>query len=425
MNRIILIGNGFDLAHGMKTTYKDFLDSFWSNKINNIKNTFQGRIFEDEDILIKNVPTHLISECSNYQEIKSTLNNYGSKIEYKNLFLEKITEQGDLKKWVDIENEYYILLKNCYKGLLTSNINISKLNKDFQRIKDLLNDYLVTIEEGFNKIANNTPILRKRNSIGHKIFSKYKIKELTEKLKNLEIDKHYELVKNDYQKFLNKDGTFSEDLLDEYRKKLFQRLSRPFTKKDFRELLSSEYGEGCIDLTPEQTLILNFNYTSTDSFYSNPSKYKYYSFDNVTNAQEIHIHGSNKIEDENPIIFGFGDELDEDYKEIEKLNDNQYLENIKSIKYLETDNYKKLLEFANSDYYQICIMGHSCGTSDRTMLNTLFEHKNCCSIKVYYHQKDEKHDNYSNIVMNISRNFNDKKKMRERVVNKTYCSPLC
>ncbi|PKG44332.1 AbiH family protein, partial [Psychroflexus sp. MES1-P1E] len=24
MNRIVLIGNGFDLAHGMKTSYKDF-----------------------------------------------------------------------------------------------------------------------------------------------------------------------------------------------------------------------------------------------------------------------------------------------------------------------------------------------------------------------------------------------------------------
>ncbi|MGI4750703.1 MAG: AbiH family protein [Janthinobacterium lividum] len=25
MNRLILIGNGFDLAHGMKTSYNDFI----------------------------------------------------------------------------------------------------------------------------------------------------------------------------------------------------------------------------------------------------------------------------------------------------------------------------------------------------------------------------------------------------------------
>ena len=32
-------------------------------------------------------------------------------------------------------------------------------------------------------------------------------------------------------------------------------------------------------------------------------------------------------------------------------------------------------------------MGHSCGTSDRTMLNTLFEHRNCVSIKPFYYEK--------------------------------------
>ena len=33
MNRIILIGNGFDLAHGLKTSYKNFLDALLSKEI--------------------------------------------------------------------------------------------------------------------------------------------------------------------------------------------------------------------------------------------------------------------------------------------------------------------------------------------------------------------------------------------------------
>ena len=69
-------------------------------------------------------------------------------------------------------------------------------------------------------------------------------------------------------------------------------------------------------------------------------------------------------------------------------------------------------------------MGHSCGNSDRTLLNTLFEHPNCDSVKVYYHQIDENTDNYSQIVRNISRNFNDKAAMRDKVVNKELCTPL-
>ena len=29
MNRIIIIGNGFDLAHNLKTGYKDFINDYW------------------------------------------------------------------------------------------------------------------------------------------------------------------------------------------------------------------------------------------------------------------------------------------------------------------------------------------------------------------------------------------------------------
>ena len=29
MNRIILIGNGFDLAHGLKTGYTNFIEWYW------------------------------------------------------------------------------------------------------------------------------------------------------------------------------------------------------------------------------------------------------------------------------------------------------------------------------------------------------------------------------------------------------------
>ena len=31
MNRIIIIGNGFDKAHGLATGYRDFIDSYWIN----------------------------------------------------------------------------------------------------------------------------------------------------------------------------------------------------------------------------------------------------------------------------------------------------------------------------------------------------------------------------------------------------------
>ena len=164
----------------------------------------------------------------------------------------------------------------------------------------------------------------------------------------------------------------------------------------------------------EDTLLVNFNYTNTEKLYIGENKDK---------VAVIHIHGE-LDNPENPIIFGYGDEIDEKYKHIEQKNDNKYLENIKSIKYLETRNYQELLKFIDSGQYQIYIMGHSCGISDRTLLNTLFENKNCLSIKVFYHKKDDGSDNHSDLVRNISRNFKDKSLMRRIVVNKHDCEPL-
>ena len=166
-------------------------------------------------------------------------------------------------------------------------------------------------------------------------------------------------------------------------------------------------------MLPDNIMLLSFNYTKTASLYI-PEKEEYFTVN--------YIHG--KLDNPESVIFGYGDELDEKYKQLQNLNDNECLKNVKSIKYLEADNYRKVLQFIESAPFQICIMGHSCGNSDRTLLNTIFEHENCISIKPYYHKRPNGSDDYIEIVQNISRNFKDPKLMIDRVVNKYYCEPL-
>jgi hypothetical protein len=164
-------------------------------------------------------------------------------------------------------------------------------------------------------------------------------------------------------------------------------------------------------MLPDHVLLLNFNYTYTADTY-----------ESYTRGSTIHIHG--EINEPKSVIFGYGDELDKNFQQLQNLNENECLRNIKSIRYLESDNYRNVLRFLESAPFQVFIMGHSCGNSDRTLLNTVFEHKNCISIKPYYYQKDNGSDNYLDIIQNISRNFTNMKLMRDRVVNKTYCEPL-
>lgn len=69
-------------------------------------------------------------------------------------------------------------------------------------------------------------------------------------------------------------------------------------------------------------------------------------------------------------------------------------------------------------------MGHSCGNSDRTLLNTVFEHDNCVSIKPFYHQRGDGSDNYYELIQNISRNFTNMKLFRDRIVSKEQCKTM-
>ena len=383
MNRIFIIGNGFDKAHDLATGYKDFIDNYWTNISGHIFNGYKrwlaeqwGSIndpspFEDEFIQFEvfqdkqyktSDPVYPQSDSNHpYDEVRWLIamfndsNNVryeGSvRLTFKNRFFEHISSHCSLTNWVDIENEYYGKLKELLaeEDAVIRNEKVRGLNRDFDAVKKRLENYLAVIAQETQ--TEPFPSIR---------------------------DAFDSLITPDEVAF-GKQEMFRVSMLNN---------------------------------KSHNVLILNFNYTQ--------SAKQLYAKDNY---EIINIHGElgNR---QNPIIFGYGDELDDDYKRIEKLQDNDFLENIKSVRYHETGNYRQLLGFIESEPYQIITMGHSCGNSDRTLLNTLFEHRNCISVKVYYHQREDGTDDYSQLIRNLSRNFNDKAAMRDKVVNKEYCLPL-
>lgn len=96
----------------------------------------------------------------------------------------------------------------------------------------------------------------------------------------------------------------------------------------------------------------------------------------------------------------------------------------KSLHYLLNSNDKDLLTFLKQDMYQVYIWGHSCATSDRVLLETIFEHENCVSIKPFFYKSNDGTNNFTDLCSNISRSFTDKQKFRDVAVNKKYCEPL-
>ena len=165
-------------------------------------------------------------------------------------------------------------------------------------------------------------------------------------------------------------------------------------------------------LLPKNIMLLNFNYTHTAQIYKRTDD----------SFEEVHIHGD--IEDKLHVIFGYGDEMHSDFEKLKEREDGECLRYVKSIRYLEASNYKKVLRFIESAPYQVVIMGHSCGRSDRTLLHTIFEHGNCASIKLCYYRKEDGSDDYLEKIQNISRNFVSMENMRDVVVPKPQCKPL-
>ncbi len=424
MNRIILIGNGFDLAHGLKTSYADFIDWYWDKRIFDLHdnyskvskdilctitslsdNTWQYFYWLNQSVLHstpgKEVIKQLLADKANYQITKSD-------------FFSMISSSDP--QWSNIENTYYRLLfpfiGNSFFPYYDN--KPKELNEELAYVRTLLIKYLKTVQE--NCISDEIVYL----DIIEKLYAPFKPRDISIGAK-LEwkrfVDERFKFDSNirwddvsDWDELLEvfdvKDRKQSKQEIEQFIKSYQEQVGYMGTES----IVKHEFPEHF--LLPNRIMLLNFNYTNTADLYLRKNERF------VIN----HIHGN--LNEPDSVIFGYGDELDENYKKILEKNDNEYLRNIKSVKYLESSNYRNLLEFMESSPYQIFIMGHSCGNSDRTLLNTLFEHRNCVSIKPFYHKWDDGTDNYMELVQNISRNFTDMKLMRDRVVNKTFCDTI-
>lgn len=421
IHRIILVGNGFDLAHGLATRYENFIDWYWEQYISKIKdcliNTYSDTLcsFTLKEAMYGDRWYQFLSPYNNKSfENKSGREIYEILKEQKETvsieqtpFMNRICQSIESKGWVDIENEYYQALNHEYFECP------EKLNKEFEIVKSKLVKYLTLVQSSNIDESIVKPALKE------KILAPIRIDEIAIGARSQLVD----FIRSRY--FGEADGSYisiGEQLGWDKRAENIEAMNR-FSRKWGDKI--EEFGiESAIDsqdipeilLSPIRLMLLNFNYTRTADLYLPQDKKLAYWF------PIDHIHG--QLNDPQSIIFGYGDELDDNYRNIVKLNNNEHLRNIKSIRYLETQNYRNMLAFIESAPYQVYIMGHSCGNSDRTLLNTLFEHKNCISIKPFYHRQEDGSDNYLEIVQNISRNFTDMKLMRDRVVNKTLCETL-
>ncbi|MFB6342768.1 AbiH family protein [Saccharicrinis sp. FJH62] len=351
VNKLIIVGNGFDLAHGLNSSFKDFISDYI---LNVIKEFLKERIYDDSLIQISSKSdlfhiTDIVSKLNKDNSIESLFKikaRSNINFHFKFELLKSIIDNFQYKNWYDIEVIFFDLLADLVSNKEFS--QISSLNEELEFLKSKLIEYLLK-QENISKCIIHEGLLNQFKSL---------------------IKKQDCLI-----------NTIEEDLV----------------AKSF--------------------YFLNFNYTNILQKYVDEMG----DFFSTIN----YIHGAINAELANgqSPIFGFGDEFDKKYEKFEEENEDEAFVHIKSFKYLESNNYRNLMEFIESNAFQVQIFGHSCGISDRTMLNKIFEHENCISIKVYYHNVGDSND-YTKKNYSISRHFKDKSMLRNKVVNFKYCEPM-
>jgi hypothetical protein len=357
MNRLIIIGHGFDLAHGIKTSYKDFILNYLAIVVNSF--FFNGN-YEDELMHIKFKPEYGYSSFSDspasvtVDSVIDALGNLKNKeilnVSFKSSLLKKTIDIINDMNWVDLETEYFNILlatKHAFKGSGEKEA-IQKINDQLEFLKCRLEEYLDQQQNIFSNSSNLKPIVE----------------------------------------------CFTQPIYP-------------------HEVVTVTLEEKQL---PENLYFLNFNYTNTFENYMEECKEQIPSDFNYIHGDLTGVHGKP--------IFGFGDELDKRYLEFEDEKNNQLFKHIKSFEYLRTKNYFMLTRFIESNDFQVHIYGHSCGLSDRTMLNQIFENENCKSIKIFYHKIDDTTNDYTEKTYEMSRHFKDKGMMRKKVIPLDFSSEM-
>lgn len=410
MNRLVLIGNGFDLAHDLKTSYADFFlwyKCYWIKRLHEIHNNIAKDPLctvvmaqrEAWSTYISNFirfnPEYSLEDIFEY--IINDVDDFDITL---TPFFKRIRVSIETKGWVDIENEYYELLKQyALDGVMKEEGKVSSmksLNRQLDYIKELLIQYLTEITEQDPKIIN---------SIKHEIYAPFKKEDMS-------VHADYHMFEEEPWEWEDRQDRGDElmAILEKYGYGVKECMEQVVSWIENEHDDSARYPIAF--MLPKNIMMLNFNYTHTAQIYKKTDD----------SFEEIHIHGD--IDDKEHVIFGYGDEMHSDFEKLKEREDGECLRYVKSIRYLEAINYKKVLRFIESAPFQVVIMGHSCGRSDRTLLHTIFEHGNCASIKLCYYRKEDGSDDYLEKIQNISRNFVSMEDMRDVVVPKPQCKPL-
>ena len=348
---LVIIGNGFDLAHGFPTSFYDF--SEW---------------------LLKKYVHQFHKEVIGNQ-ISDTFTE-----EMKNKFSQGKYQYNAHKHIGDaFEGLFYNLQHNLKEDTLNLLKSDPALFAKFFRKKFIVELYLRRELEWF---AIENTYFRFLYSYAKKGDQSYRERVI------LDLNSQLEQIKKELRTYLRSIEISKNRHVDKFLSTTFKNYSN--------------------------IVFVDFNYTGTIKLYLNSS------FSDNQHVEVINVHGT--IVDENE-IFGYGDDKSDEYQELKSLEEDYFLENFKTINYNMDKHYQRLIErISPQSKFDVHVLGHSFGRTDKTLLNEIFDHPNAKKIHLYKRldfaqDPDKQYKSFKNSMMAISRIMLDESDVRSKVVN--------
>lgn len=340
--KILLIGNGFDLAHGLPTSYKDFLDfckmvrelytyPIIDNEYNqkklidwNTDKTIKSKLLECYENRKNCFEDKITTQCKELDELYDCIKENV----WINYFLEREKSIGE--NWIDFESE----ISNVVQAIETLKGYIER-DEDVLKIKDTKQQTIIY----FLKIAKKSL---------QDVFNLKRIDGFIEDI-SIELDKLIRSLEIYICEFVNEIDIIKEN-------------------------------DDIKTITPDY--VLSFNYSNTYERIYGQSKEVTYDY----------IHGKADIKnnvDTCNLVLGIDEYLEDDkndklefiafkkfYQRIYKSTDSTYMKWVEQIKKYPEVN------------HNLFIFGHSLDKTDRDILKLLICNDNVTT-KIYYYRKNK------------------------------------
>lgn len=384
---VIIIGNGFDLAHNLPTKYTDFMDftkiacqyvdntypnsfielaahkNIHNNIINYMKRNFGGRYAHDS--------VRFVAGFENLKKISASCKN--------NFWMQHfIKEENKLSNnWIDFEHEIALIIKlldksyNSEENILQFHLGINNEFDLFSFCQGKLaqktsNSFIVTSEKDMSKISNKLLI------------------DLNEVIENLEWYLNEFADKNNAQ-ILSQDIF---DILEDHRISNFIRGAI-----DDNSIIDED------DIYREEICVISFNYTHTFKKLYDSKKLIEYDFIHGEIRNSYKTKGHSK--ENNNMVLGIEEYLPKELR-------NKKLLYIKFKKYYQrifkkTGCKYKSWPFLN-EISNVYIFGHSLDYTDRDILREIITAEDVTTTIFYYNEEQ-----YAQQISNLVKLLNQEK----------------